>query len=89
MKENSIKVFNYLKEHDGEDFTLADIAEELGLGVRSVNGSVVAFQRHVDENKDPQPLAYREEVEIETEDGSTDKVKFIRLTDAGRDFVAE
>jgi len=26
LKENSLTIFNYVREHDGEDFTAADIA---------------------------------------------------------------
>ena len=38
MKENSRKVFEYVKEHDGENMTAADIAEGTGLEIKSVNG---------------------------------------------------
>ena len=30
LKENSLKVLNYVKEHDGENMTAADIAEGTG-----------------------------------------------------------
>ncbi len=79
LKENSKLVFNYVKEHDGEDFTANDIAEATGLEARSVNGIVTsAFQR--------KGLMERIESEIELEDGTHKKVKFIRLTDEGRVF---
>ena len=46
MKENSRKVFEYVKEHDGENMTAADIAEGTGLEIKSVNGIVTsAFQK--------------------------------------------
>ena len=38
MKENSKKVFNYLKQINGTDVTAADVAEALGLEKRSVDG---------------------------------------------------
>ena len=38
MKENSKRVLNYLKEHDGEDLTAADVSVALGLEKRSVDG---------------------------------------------------
>ena len=38
MKENTRKVFDYLKEHDGEDLTAANVAEALGLEKRQVDG---------------------------------------------------
>ena len=79
LKENSLAIFNFVKENDGTDFTAADIAEALGLNVKQVNGSITsAFQK--------KELMYREEGEIEMADGSHKKVKFIRLTDAGREF---
>ena len=47
LKENSKIVFNFVKAHDGEDFTAQDIADATGLSVRVVNGIVTsAFQRH-------------------------------------------
>jgi hypothetical protein len=34
LKENSLAIFNFVKENDGTDFTAADIAEALGLNVK-------------------------------------------------------
>jgi DNA-binding MarR family transcriptional regulator len=74
LKENSLKVLEYVKEHDGKDFTATDIAEGTGLGVKQVNGIVTsAFQR--------KGLMIREEVAV-----TGGKVKYIRLTDEGRNF---
>lgn len=42
MKENSILVYDFVKQHDGEQFTAQDIADGVGLGVRSVNGIVTS-----------------------------------------------
>lgn len=79
MKENSLKVLNYVREHGDENITAADIAEGTGLEVRSVNGIVTsAFQR--------KGLMERVPAEIELEDGSHKPVKFVRLTEAGRNF---
>ena len=90
LKENSRKIYDYVKANDGENFTAADIADALGLPVKSVNGSITAaFQRHtevVDGEKVTVPLMERVEAEVEAEDGTHAKVKFIRLTDAGRKF---
>ena len=90
LKENSLKVFEYVKAHDGENMTAADIAEGTGLEVKSVNGIVTsAFQRHtvlVGEEKVAQPLMERVPAEIELADGTHKAVKFIRLTDDGRAF---
>lgn len=76
MKESTKAIFNYVKEHDGEDFTAADIAEAVGAEVRSVNGSLTGMQK--------KGWIAREEAEVELEDGTHKKVKFIRLTAAGK-----
>lgn len=82
LKENSKIVFNYVKAHEGENITAADIAEGTGLEVRSVNGIVTsAFQR--------KGLMARVPAEVELEDGSHKAVKFIVLTDEGRNFDPE
>lgn len=79
MKETTRKVFEYLKANDGKDMTSADIAEALGMTIKSVDGSVTAgLQR--------KGLAYREPAEATLEDGTHKAVKLIRLTDEGRNF---
>lgn len=79
MKENSLKVFNYLKEVNGAEVTAADIATALGLEKKSVDGIVTsALQR--------KGLAERIPAEIQLEDGSHKPVKFIKLTAAGMEF---
>ena len=93
LKENSKKVFEYVKSMEGQNITAADIAEATGLEVKSVNGIVTsAFQRHtveVDGEKVAQPLMERIPAEIKLEDGTHKAVKFIRLTDAGKAFDPE
>lgn len=79
LKENSRKVFDYVKAHDGDNFTAKDIAAALELDPRAVNGIVTsAFQR--------KGLMVRVEAEVENADGTHDKVKLVQLTDAGREF---
>ena len=79
MKENSRKVFEYLKENHGAKVTAADVADALGLEKRQVDGSFTsALQR--------KGLGIRTEAEIELEDGSHSKVKFLSLTAAGLAF---
>lgn len=74
LKENSRIVYDYVVAHDGEDFTAKDIAAATGLSDKSVNGIITsAFQK--------KGLMTREEVAV-----TGGKVKYIRLTDAGRDF---
>ena len=82
LKPNAIAVFNYVKEHNDEDITATDIAEALGLEVKSVNGTVTsAFQK--------KGLMERVPGEVELEDGSHKAVKFIHLTAAGEEFDPE
>ena len=78
MKQATKDIFNYIKAHDGEDFTAKDIAEALDMNVKSVNGSVTSFQR--------KGYTIREEAEMTLDDGTHEKVKLIRLTDEGRVF---
>ena len=76
MKPNSLLVLNYLKENHGADLTAADVADALGLEKRQVDGIFTsALQR--------KGFGVREEAEIQLDDGSHQKVKFLRLTDAG------
>ena len=42
LKENSRKIYDYVVAHEAENITAQDIADALGLGVRSVNGSVTS-----------------------------------------------
>lgn len=76
MSENSRKVIEYLRTVNGKDVTAADVAETLGLGKQSINGIFTsAIQR--------KGFGFREEAEIELEDGTHQKVKYLRLTDEG------
>ena len=79
MKENSKKVFNYLKENNGVNLTAADVAEALELEKRQVDGIFTsAIQR--------KGLGVRTPAEIEMEDGTHKAVKFLSLTAAGMAF---
>lgn len=74
MKDGTRAVFEYIRAHDGEDFSAKDIAQALNMDVRAVNGSITSFCR------DTKGWCEREEVSIT---GGT--VKYIRLTDIGRE----
>ena len=86
LKENSKMVWDFVKAHDGQDFTAQDIADATGLGVRSVNAIITsAFQRHKDADKNEVPLMVRVPAEIlDPETGLHKAIKFIQLTDEGR-----
>lgn len=76
MKENTRKVFDYLKDNADKDLTAADVAEVLGLEKRQVDGIFTsALQR--------KNLGVREPAEVELADGSHQRVKYLRLTDEG------
>ncbi len=93
LKENSLMVFNYVKEHQDENIIADDIANATGLSSRQVNGIItMAFQRHkeeVDGEKVEVPLMERIPAEIELEDGTHKQVKLIRLTDEGMQLDVE
>ena len=79
MKENTRKVLDYLKENNDSNLTAADVAEALGLEKREVDGIFTsAFQRK----------GYGERIpdEVALEDGSHQKVKYLRLTQMGLDL---
>jgi prophage antirepressor-like protein len=76
MKENTRNVLAYLKENNGVNLTAADVADALGLEKRQVDGIFTsALQR--------KGYGVRVEQEIELPDSTHQKVKFLRLTDAG------
>jgi len=83
MKPNTKAVLEYLKSVEGKkNVTAADVAAELGLEVKQVNGIfTAAFQR--------KELGYREEAEIELEEGGHAKVKYLHLTEAGMELTDE
>lgn len=79
MKENSVKVLNYLKSVNGQNVTSADVAEALGFEKRSVDGIFTsAIQR--------KGLGIRTPAEVELEDGTHKSVKFLSLTAEGMAF---
>jgi len=93
LTENSRIVYDYVKAHENENITAADIAEATGLTSRQVNGAItMAFQRHkeeIDGEKVEVPLMKRIPAELEQEDGSHKAIKLIKLTDAGREIEIE
>ena len=78
MKENSRNILNYLKQHNGEDLTAADVAEALGIGKRSVDGSFTALCK--------KGLGVRTPAEVELDDGTHKGIKLLSLTAEGMAF---
>lgn len=79
MKENTRKVFDYLKNNSDKDLTAADVADILGLEKRQVDGIFTSALWRKD-------LGIREPAEIELADGSHQKVKYLRITEKGFAF---
>ena len=79
MKENTRKVFDYLKDNTDKDLTAADVAEALGLEKRQVYCIFTSVLQRKD-------YGVREPAEVELDDGSHQKVKYLRLTDKGLAF---
>ncbi len=95
LKENSLMVYDYVVAHENENITAKDIAAATGLTDKQVNGIVtMAFVRHKEavEGEDGEtkkvevPLMERIPVEVELDDGTHKKIKYIKLTEAGRNI---
>lgn len=77
VSEKSLTVLNFLKSNPEENYTAADIAKELGMETKTVDGVITAG---LIRNKD---LVERVPAEMELADGTHKPIKLIRLTDAG------
>ena len=88
MKDNTKVVFTFLKEHDGEQIIATDIAEATGLPIKSVNGIVTAALCR--KGKD-YAVRVPGEIEVTDEEGNVSHkaIKFIQLTDKGRESTIE
>lgn len=79
MTENTRKVWEFLKANGDADMTAAEVAAALGMEKRQIDGIFTSgLQR--------KQLGVRVEAERENEKGTHDKVKFLKLTDAGLAF---
>lgn len=86
VSEKSLVVLNYLKDHQGENMTAADIAEALGMETKSVDGIVTSgLQRKGYAERIPA------QIEVTDEEGNTKfkDVKFIQATEAGLNYDDE
>lgn len=79
MSENTVRILEYLKANHGKDVTAADVAAELGIPKKTVDGCFTSgIQR--------KQLGFRTPAEIELEDGTHAQVKFLSLNEAGLAF---
>lgn len=81
LSENTKKIFDFVKANESKNITANDVAEQLGLAPRAVNGSITAMQK--------KGLMVRVPAEIAQEDGTHKPIKLIQLTDEGRSFDPE
>lgn len=94
LKENNRMVYDFVKEHEDENITAADIVEATGLTSRQVNGIItMSFQRHkeeIDGEKVEVPLMKRVPGEPTTDEkGKAVVPKYIHLTEEGRNIEIE
>lgn len=93
MKDTTKTVFNYIKEHEAENITAGDIEAATGIPVKSVNGIVTAALIGVGKNAANKGYVERVAGELEVTDDegnvSHKAVKFIKLTDKGRESTVE
>ena len=78
MKESTKAVVKYLQSIGDKDVTAADVAAALGMEKKSVDGAFTAALQRKD-------FGYRQEAEV-LEDGKHKVVKFLKLTDAGKNL---
>lgn len=84
ISEKALQVLDYLKEVGNANVTAADIAENLGWEKKSADGVItggLVRNRNFVERVEAQ-------IEVENAEGNKEikNVKFIKLTDAGRNY---
>ena len=87
VSEKSLVVLDYLKSIGDQNVTAADIAEALGMEKKSVDGIVTSGLIRNKNYAERIPA----QIEITDEEGNTKykDVKFIKLTDAGKNYDHE
>jgi hypothetical protein len=93
MKDNTKTVFTYIKEHEAENITASDIEKGTGIPVKSVNGIITSALIGTGKNKENKNYVERvlgtEEYTDEEGQARIKEVKFIKLTDKGRESTIE
>lgn len=77
LKPNAKLIFEYVRAHERESITAIDIANALGLSIKTVNGTITAAFT----NKE-----LMERVDSGEKNNAGKPIKWIKLTPAGRDF---
>ena len=81
LKENGLKVLESIGD---QNVTAADISEATNIPVKVVNGFITSVSPT--SHRKVERLCERVAAEILLEDGTTKAVKFIRLTQKGKEF---
>lgn len=86
MSENSVKILEYVKEHNNENMAYTDIAAGIGIGDRSALGSINALVKKDYLSRTPAEI----EIEAMGKDGEPKTViktiNFIHVTEKGAAF---
>lgn len=82
LSENAVKILSFLQANPDGDFTASDLAETMGLQVKTVNGVITGGLIGKNHSRD---FVERVEQKVEV-DGETKTVKFIKLTDKGAEL---
>lgn len=75
LSDNAKTIMVGLQGLNGEDITVHDLSDKIGLPVNSITGTFNSFVK--------KGLGERVVAEVEAEDGTHKQVKFLRLTQAG------
>lgn len=78
LSENAAKILSFLQANEG-NYTASDLATELDLPVKTVNGVITGGLIGKNHSRD---FVERVETAVEV-DGKKDTVKFIKLTEKG------
>lgn len=81
LSENAKVILKGLQDLQGEDITVHDLSERIGLPVNSITGTFNSFVK--------KGLGERVVAEVEMEDGTHKQVKFLRLTAEGAALDAD
>lgn len=77
LSDNAKKILSGLQELQGQDVTVHDLSERIGLPVNSITGTFNSFVK--------KGLGERVNASIEDGEG-TKEVKFLKLTDMGANY---
>jgi DNA-binding MarR family transcriptional regulator len=79
MSDKAVQMLQFLQKNANVDLTSQDIAEAMGIQAIAVTGVVNGLVK--------KNLVLRDEAEAEMPDGTKKKVKFISLTDEGKNYA--